>query len=283
MGPHVDRERAAPLRRVERARRPTSSIPRRRRCPGPSTWVTSSATPRPTSSRVSSGCGGRTSSTRWGGTTTACPPSGGCRTTIHVRCEPGVPYEPDFGRRWRTSRRASCRLGSISRANFIELCLELTAEDEKAFKGLWQRLGLSVDWALEYSTISAHSRRMAQWSFLDLHRRGHVYQVEAPTLWDVDFRTAVAQAEVEDRPKQGAFHNVRFGVEGGGLVRHRHHAPRAASGLRGGGRPPRRRAVQGAVRQAGGHPAVPRAGADLRQHSRGPGEGHRHPDGLHLR
>jgi valyl-tRNA synthetase len=134
----------------------------------------------------------------------------------HVRCEPGVAYEEglrlpmaDKATRKEPARR-------ISRANFIELCLELTAEDEKAFKGLWQRLGLSVDWGLEYSTISTHSRRMAQWSFLDLHRRGDVYQVEAPTLWDVDFRTAVAQAEVEDRPRKGAFHNVRFGVEGGG-------------------------------------------------------------------
>jgi len=134
----------------------------------------------------------------------------------HVRCEPGAPHEPGLTLEMadKATRKQPAR--RISRANFIELCLELTAEDEKAFKGLWQRLGLSVDWALEYSTISAHSRRLAQWSFLDLHRRGHVYQVEAPTLWDVDFRTAVAQAEVEDRPKQGAFHKVRFGVEGGG-------------------------------------------------------------------
>jgi valyl-tRNA synthetase len=92
----------------------------------------------------------------------------------------------------------------------------LTAEDGKVFKALWQRLGLSVDWTLEYSTINDHSRRIAQMSFLDLFRKGHVYQVEAPTQWDVDFRTAVAQAEVEDRPQRGAYHNVRFGVEGGG-------------------------------------------------------------------
>jgi valyl-tRNA synthetase len=134
----------------------------------------------------------------------------------HVRCEAHAPYEPglavamadDAGRKQPPRR--------VSRANFIELCLALTAEDEKAFKALWQRLGLSVDWALEYSTISEASRRAAQWSFLDLHGKGQVYQVEAPTLWDVDFRTAVAQAEVEDRPQKGAFHHVRFGVEGGG-------------------------------------------------------------------
>ena len=134
----------------------------------------------------------------------------------HVRCEPSVAYEPGMkvspageGAHKTPPRR-------VSRANFIELCLALTAEDEKAFKALWQRLGLSVDWRLEYSTISDHSRRIAQLSFIDLFRKGHVYQVEAPTQWDVDFRTAVAQAEVEDRPQRGAYHQLRFGVERGG-------------------------------------------------------------------
>src|SRR5262249_39254331 len=42
----------------------------------------------------------------------------------------------------------------------------------------------------------------------------HVYSVEAPTMWDVDFQTAVAQAEVEDRPVNGAFHQLAFGVDG---------------------------------------------------------------------
>ena len=136
---------------------------------------------------------------------------------FHVRCEPGVPYEPGLGHLPMAdegARKTPPR--KVSRKNFIELCLALTAEDEKAFKSLWQRLGLSVDWSLEYSTINDRSRRLAQLSFLDLHRKGHVYSIEAPTMWDVDFRTAVAQAEVEDRPQRGAFHHLRFGVEGGG-------------------------------------------------------------------
>jgi valyl-tRNA synthetase len=134
----------------------------------------------------------------------------------HVRCEPHVRHEPGLalGMADDAARKHAAR--PISRTNFIELCLALTAEDEKAFKALWQRLGLSVDWGLEYSTINPRSRKLAQWSFLDLHRKGQVYQVEAPTLWDVDFRTAVAQAEVEDRPQKGAFHHLRFGIEGGG-------------------------------------------------------------------
>ncbi len=135
---------------------------------------------------------------------------------FHVRCEPGAAafdvstLEPaDDATRKLAPRK-------LQRGAFIDLCVKLTAEDEKAFKALWQRLGLSVDWSQEYSTISEHSRRIAQLSFLDLFEKKHVYTLEAPTMWDVDFKTAVAQAEVEDRPMKGAFHKIRFAVSGGG-------------------------------------------------------------------
>ena len=92
----------------------------------------------------------------------------------------------------------------------------VTAEDEKAFEHLWRRLGLSLDWTEPYATIDDHCRRISQLSFIDLVGRGMVYQVESPNMWDVDFRTAVAQAEVEDRIRQGLFYDIRFAVEGGG-------------------------------------------------------------------
>lgn len=101
----------------------------------------------------------------------------------------------------------------VSRANFVDLCLALTQEDEKAFKSLWRRIGLSVDWEQEYSTIDKHSTKIAQQSFVDLFNKKHVYCVESPTMWDVDFQTAVAQAELEDRSIPGKFYKIRFAVE----------------------------------------------------------------------
>ena len=133
---------------------------------------------------------------------------------FHVRCEPGVADDPNLEIEMATEEARKAPPRKVSRQTFIKLCLKLTVEDEKAFKELWQRLGLSVDWRLEYSTIDERSRRIAQQSFLDLYRNGHVYSSFAPTMWDVDFRTAVAQAEVEDRMVRGAFHNIEFGVEG---------------------------------------------------------------------
>ena len=106
----------------------------------------------------------------------------------------------------------------MSRPNFIELCTRLTMEDEKAFEALWKQLGLSVDWSMTYATIGRRSQRVSQLAFLRLLTRGLAYQVEAPTLWDIDFRTAVAQAELEDRDQPGAYHRLRFERAAGGAI-----------------------------------------------------------------
>ena len=134
---------------------------------------------------------------------------------FHVRCDPHIAYAPELKLEQATAKQIKNEPPLVvSRRNFIELCHQVTKEDEQAFMALWRRLGLSVDWAQEYATIDDRCRHLAQLSFLDLHEKGHMYSNEAPTMWDVDFQTAVAQAEVEDRPKQGAFHDLRFGVEG---------------------------------------------------------------------
>ncbi|WP_432923947.1 valine--tRNA ligase [Microbispora sp. CA-135349] len=124
-----------------------------------------------------------------------------------VRCDPSMPYDPGFTPPEKPDAK---RQVPISRRNFIELCERLTAEDEKAFEELWRRLGLSVDWSMTYATIDAGARAASQRAFLRNLARGEAYVAEAPTLWDVTFRTAVAQAELEDREWPGAFHRIGF-------------------------------------------------------------------------
>ena len=131
-----------------------------------------------------------------------------------VRCDPSLAYTPDF----QPPAQPPKPPVSISRPNFIELCARLTTDDEKAFESLWRYLGLSVDWSMTYATIGRRSQRVSQIVFLHLLKTGHAYQLEAPTLWDVDFRTAVAQAELEDREREGAYHRLRFDrPDGGGI------------------------------------------------------------------
>jgi valyl-tRNA synthetase len=127
-----------------------------------------------------------------------------------VSCDASVAYVANFEPPFRGDPPKDHRAVPISRPNFIELCEELTAEDEKIFEDLFRRLGLSVDWSLLYTTIEDRSRRASQRGFLRNLARGEAYTQEAPTLWDVDFRTAVAQAELEDRDRPGAYHTIAF-------------------------------------------------------------------------
>ena len=127
-----------------------------------------------------------------------------------VSCDPNVAYDPKFTPPFRGDVPKDHRAVAISRPNFIALCVELTHQDEKIFEDLFRRLGLSVDWSLLYTTISDYARRTSQAAFIRNLSRGEAYAQEAPTLWDVDFGTAVAQAELEDRERPGAYHSINF-------------------------------------------------------------------------
>jgi valyl-tRNA synthetase len=128
-----------------------------------------------------------------------------------VRCDPSLPYDPGFEPPPGPVKAKAKR--PISRPNFVELCRRLTDADEQVFETLWRQLGLSVDWSLAYTTIGERARRASQRGFLRLLAGGEAYQAEAPTLWDVTYRTAVAQAEIEDREVPGIAVRARFGAD----------------------------------------------------------------------
>jgi valyl-tRNA synthetase len=134
------------------------------------------------------------------------------QNVFNVRCDPRLPYDPDLEVEY--GRGGDTLL--VSRRNFIELCGRVVTEDEKKFLDVFQRVGLSCDWNETYATIDERSRFVSQYSFLRLLDRGLAELREAPTMWDIDFHSAVAQAEVEDREREGAFYRIRFDVEEGG-------------------------------------------------------------------
>jgi len=124
-----------------------------------------------------------------------------------VRCDPSLPYDPEVTAPAKPDPK---RQVPVSRRTFIELCEQLVEEDEKTFEGLWRRLGLSIDWSQTYTTIGDDARQASQRAFLRNLARGEAYQSQAPTLWDVTFQTAVAQAELEARDYPGHYHRVGF-------------------------------------------------------------------------
>jgi valyl-tRNA synthetase len=132
-----------------------------------------------------------------------------------VRCDPSLPYQADFTPPEKPDPK---RQVPISRPNFVELCEQLVQQDEEVFEQLWRKVGLSVDWSQHYTTIGPKAMEVSQRAFLRNFARGEAYLQEAPTLWDVTFQTAVAQAELEAREYAGAYHRVAFHRPDGGRV-----------------------------------------------------------------
>jgi len=118
-----------------------------------------------------------------------------------------------------TDRYVEGRLGlratQIDRQTFIEKCLQISEEAEKDYQALWQRLGLSIDWRYTYRTIGDESRRISQYSFLDLYRKGFVYRQKAPTIWCPECQTAIAQSELNDLDRTSEFLTLKFALQDG--------------------------------------------------------------------
>ncbi len=128
-----------------------------------------------------------------------------------ISCDADLPYDSNFIPQHVENVK---ELRPVSRRNFVETCNLLTQNDEKVFENIFRRIGHSYDWNLMYSTISPRAIKVSQKSFLELVSRGFCKSVEAPTMWDVDFQSAVAQAEIEDREMSGFFHDIKFGIMG---------------------------------------------------------------------
>lgn len=133
-----------------------------------------------------------------------------------VRCDPKLDYDPSFRPAPAKRGQKKADYQPVSRQNFLEICEKQVLEDELKYKSLWRHIALSVDWKQSYRSIDAHAQSLSQISFLDLYNKGFVENRLSPVLWDTQFQTAVAQADVEDRSQKGFFHFIAFTVEGGG-------------------------------------------------------------------
>ncbi|MFN2604415.1 MAG: valine--tRNA ligase [Gemmatimonadaceae bacterium] len=121
----------------------------------------------------------------------------------------GLPTERFVERTYKINKH------NVTRSEFRRICLEETAKRAKVYERIWRALGLSVDWRLRYSTIDPHSRKTAQKSFLDLHRKGLLYRTDEPVLWDSADETALAQADLDTLERKGKLLDIAFAGEDG--------------------------------------------------------------------
>ncbi len=106
----------------------------------------------------------------------------------------------------------------MSRKEFITLCLKTIKEIKYDFIFDWQRLGISCDYDIYYSTIDETTQKVSQKAFLELFKKGEIYKKEFPTIWCPECQTAIAQAELEDKEAGSLFSTVKFTVEGKDLL-----------------------------------------------------------------
>ena len=110
------------------------------------------------------------------------------------------------------------RASSMNREEFIAICQDVVEVEEAKFHDLFNRIALSVDWNIEYRTISPISCKISQMSFLDLIHKDQIYRDSQPMLWDPVDQTALAQADIEDHEKTTFMNDIQFTTEGGALI-----------------------------------------------------------------
>lgn len=101
----------------------------------------------------------------------------------------------------------------IERSEFIRSCLNTTDKYVGEFKKLWEALGFSVDWSLQYETISPLAQKISQSSFIKLAKDHKAYVKESPVLWCTNCQTSIAQAELDNAEKETSFIWIPFSVE----------------------------------------------------------------------
>lgn len=98
---------------------------------------------------------------------------------------------------------------------FAKICLVTIKKYKKIYEKLWKSIGLSVDWKLEYSTISPEVQKLAQSVFKEFYKRGLIYKKKAPALYCSECHTSFAQAEKEDKEKEAVFFDLLFKLRNG--------------------------------------------------------------------
>ena len=109
-------------------------------------------------------------------------------------------------------KKYNIKAKDMPRDEFIKLCIEFLKKELPNFIQDWKNIGISCDWDILYSTIDAHSRRISQWSFLDLYKKRRLYRKDAPSMWCPECKTGVAQVELKDKEISSTFNDIIFKV-----------------------------------------------------------------------
>ncbi len=101
-----------------------------------------------------------------------------------------------------TEKKFDISMHATPRDKFLEYCRKAFDELEEEMVHIMKMLGISGDFENRYRTDSEEYRKLTQATFIEMWRKGLVYEDTRPNNYCIDCRTTIADAEIvyEDRP-----------------------------------------------------------------------------------
>ena len=95
------------------------------------------------------------------------------------------------------------------RRRFLQLCREFLDKAEADIVRVWTRLGCSFEYWKE-GTDSPRYRTLTQTTFIQLFRRGLIYEAERPVRWCPRCGTTLAEAEIEYEERDDYIYYIKY-------------------------------------------------------------------------
>jgi len=113
----------------------------------------------------------------------------------------------------QVEKKFNIRAHELSRAEFINTCVDFLDKVETDLIETVRRMGWSCDFANSYRTDSPEYRSITQASFIEMWKRGLVYEDRRPTNWCPVCRTSLADAEIDYAEIETSLNYIKFKVK----------------------------------------------------------------------
>lgn len=103
----------------------------------------------------------------------------------------------------------------LGREGFLKAAWSWKEEYAEFIRQQWAKLGLALDYSRERFTLDEGLNQAVKRVFVDLYRKGLIYQGERIINWDPVQKTALSNIEVIYKEVQGKFYYFKYPLEGG--------------------------------------------------------------------
>ena len=108
----------------------------------------------------------------------------------------------------------------VGREKFVEYCKKLLSEASAESIDSFAKLGISFSSYKEgkeigaiYNTDSAEYRTLTQSTFIDLYKKGLIYEASRINNWDPKLRTTIADSEIDYKDIQSSFNDIKWKIK----------------------------------------------------------------------